>query len=165
MDSRDPIEKALDLRPLSETKEDKNSYENLEEDKENELPVVNENENTELSTNTETPPEVIESIQDIELARENIKNLIESGNSSLEELIDVAKQSENPRAYEVVSGLMKTLLDANKDFIDVSTKRKYAKEEVLNPKEQTSSSTNVTNNNLILSTSDLLEMIKGEKEE
>jgi hypothetical protein len=59
---------------------------------------------------------------------------------------------------------MKTLLDANKDFVEMSMKKKYAKEEILNPKEE-QATTNVTNNNLILSTADLLAMIKGDKKE
>jgi hypothetical protein len=58
---------------------------------------------------------------------------------------------------------MKTLLDANKDYADISTKRKFAKEEINGPKE--AAQTNVTNNNLIVSTSDLLRMIKGEPED
>jgi hypothetical protein len=53
---------------------------------------------------------------------------------------------------------MKTLLDANKDYVEMSTKRRYAKEE----DPSADKSTNVTNNNLIVSTADLLKMIKGE---
>jgi hypothetical protein len=55
---------------------------------------------------------------------------------------------------------MKTLLDANKDFVEMSMKKKYAVDEVNAPKE--AAQTNVVNNNLILSTTDLLKMIKGE---
>jgi hypothetical protein len=75
-------------------------------------------------------------------------------------MISLAKQSESPRAFEVASTLMKTLLDANKDFVEISTKKKYAIEEKNGPKE--AAQTNVTNNNLILSTADLLKMLKGE---
>ena len=72
-------------------------------------------------------------------------------------MVEIAKQSESPRAFEVVSTLMKTLLDANKDYVEMSTKKRYAKEEE-------SPSTQVTNNNLIVSTADLLKMIKGDNE-
>jgi hypothetical protein len=102
-------------------------------------------------------------VRDIELARSNIKNIIEQGDESLNELINLAKQSESPRAFEVVSSMMNTLLHANKDFVEMSMKKKYAKEEILNPKEE-QAATNVTNNNLILSTTDLLKMLKGETE-
>jgi hypothetical protein len=143
MMNNDKIADVLGLRPLEEAK------------KEN-LPEVIEHEEVKL-------PEIKdddETIRDIELARKNIKNIIEKGDESLNEMIELAKQSESPRAFEVASGLMKTLLDANKDFVDMSMKKKYAKDELNGPKD--AAQTNVTNNNLIISTADLLKMMKGE---
>lgn len=104
------------------------------------------------------PAENNENIDDMELARQNIKNIIEMGDDAVKEMVEIAKQSESPRAFEVVSTLMKTLLDANKDFVDISTKKKYASEEESSPKQDV----NVTNNNLIVSTADLLKMLKGD---
>lgn len=101
-----------------------------------------------------------EVIDDIDLAKQNISELMIKGAESLDELMAVAKQSQNPRAYEVVSTLMKTLIDANKEFVGMSEKKKYAKED--HPAGQ--ATTNVTNNNLILSTTDMLKMIKGDME-
>ena len=98
-----------------------------------------------------------ENLKDIELAKSNIENIISLGDEAVKEMVEIAKQSESPRAFEVVSTLMKTLLDANKDFVEMSTKKRYAKEEHR-------AETNITNNNLILSTADLLKMIKGEHE-
>ena len=99
-----------------------------------------------------------ETIKDIELARKNIKDIIVKGGESLDEILALAKQSESARSFEVASTLMKTLLDANKDFVEMSMKRKYAKEEI-----PASTQNNVTNNNLIVSTADLLKMLKGDK--
>lgn len=99
-----------------------------------------------------------ENIADIELAKRNIENIIGLGDDAVKEMVEIAKQSESPRAFEVVSTLMKTLLDANKDYVELSTKKRYAKEE-----EETKQETNITNNNLIVSTADLLKMIKGEE--
>jgi hypothetical protein len=98
-----------------------------------------------------------ENLRDIELAKKNIENIISLGDDAVKEMVEIAKQSESPRAFEVVSTLMKTLLDANKDYVEMSTKKRYAKEEH-------KAETNVTNNNLIVSTADLLKMIKGENE-
>ena len=100
----------------------------------------------------------LENLKDIELAKANIENIINLGDDAVREMTEIAKQSESPRAFEVVSTLMKTLLDANKDYVEMSTKKRYAKEEDQQGK------TEVTNNNLIVSTSDLLKMIKGEKD-
>jgi hypothetical protein len=95
-----------------------------------------------------------ENLKDIELAKANIENIISLGDDSVKEMVEIAKQSESPRAFEVVSTLMKTLLDANKDYVEMSTKKRYAKEEANPAKNE------VTNNNLIVSTADLLKMIK-----
>lgn len=140
----DKISQVLGLRPLAEAKEE-------------DLPTVVEEKK---ALPTLVTDEDDETIRDIEQARGNIKNIIEQGDDALKEMISLAKQSESPRAFEVASTLMKTLLDANKDFVEMSTKKKYAKEEKMGPKE--AAQTNVTNNNLILSTADLLKMIKGE---
>jgi hypothetical protein len=144
--SNDKISELLGLRPLEEAKKE-------------ELPTVVDV-SPQLPSIDVSNIEEDETIRDIEQARGNIKNIIEQGDDALKEMISLAKQSESPRAFEVASTLMKTLLDANKDFVEMSTKKKYAIEEKLGPKE--AAQTNITNNNLILSTADLLKMIKGE---
>ena len=94
---------------------------------------------------------------------EDIQGVMTTGEEAMREMLEIAKQSEHPRAFEVVSTLMKTVLDANKDFADISSKKRFVKEEINGPKEN--AQTNVTNNNLIVSTADLLKMIKGENED
>jgi hypothetical protein len=90
---------------------------------------------------------------DYEYARENFYNVIEKGTQALEEMLDVAKASEHPRAYEVVSTLMKTLVDANKDLVAMGEKKKKSEE----PEEEK----RVTNNNLFVgSTSELQQLLK-----
>lgn len=89
---------------------------------------------------------------DFKYARENFYNVIEKGTEALEDMLRVAQASEHPRAYEVVSTIMKTLMDANKDLVDLSDKKQKRDE----PKEQA-----VTNNNLFVgSTAELQKMLK-----
>jgi hypothetical protein len=149
MDNMNPIDKALGLRPLEAALEDAETT--VEQ-----VPVVVADVHTEITKNSSSDDETL---LDIEKARVNIQDIIEKGGDSLKEMIDLAKQSESPRAFEVAANLMKTLLDANKDFVDMSMKKKYQKEEIDGPKE--AAQTNVTNNNLILSTKDLLDLIKN----
>jgi hypothetical protein len=150
-----PIDSALGLRPIEQSKEQDTTPADT-------TPAVVEQKITDLSVSSDLLSDD-ENLKDIELARKNIQNIIEKGDESLKEMIALAKQSESPRAFEVASTLMKTLLDANREFVEMSTRKKYAKEEILNPKkEEETNTTNVTNNNLILSTADLLKMIKGE---
>jgi hypothetical protein len=69
-------------------------------------------------------------------------------------MLEVARQSQHPRAYEVVSTLMKTLADANKDLIEVSTKKNE-------DKDAEDKGPEVVNNNLFVgSTADLQKMLK-----
>ena len=72
-------------------------------------------------------------------ARDNLYDVIEKGNEALEDLIQVAKASEHPRAYEVVAQLIKTLNDSNQNLMDVQKKLKD-----LN-KNQSEGPKNVTN--------------------
>lgn len=149
--NEDKIAEVLDMRPLEEAKEKivselpANSFDT-------DLPAVQQ---SNLPSVAEKNAE--ENLKDIELAKRNIENIINLGDDAVKEMVEIAKQSESPRAFEVVSTLMKTLLDANKDYVEMSTKKRYAKE------EQTTQ-TQVTNNNLIVSTADLLKMIKGEND-
>lgn len=92
--------------------------------------------------------------EDFQLARENIKELIDQGKDVFAEMIQVAKQSQHPRAYEVLGNLMKIAIDANKDLLAL---RKQKKELV----KKTDGSPTTVNNNLVLSTADLLKMIKN----
>lgn len=91
---------------------------------------------------------------DYKYARENFYNVIERGSEALEQMLDVARASEHPRAYEVVSTIMKTLVDANKDLVDLSTKKKERDE----PKDEGPSTVN--NNLFVGSTADLQSMLK-----
>ena len=98
-----------------------------------------------------------EAEKDFEYARDNFYNIIETGTEALQQMLDVAKASEHPRAYEVVSTLMKTLVDANKDLVSMGDKTR---------KEEAKQEKAVTNNNLFVgSTADLQKLIKNMKDE
>ena len=92
---------------------------------------------------------------DYDYARKNLYDVIEKGTAALEDIIDIAKQSESPRAFEVVTNLIKTMVDANKDLLELQKKNK----DIMKSDDATQN--NVTNNNLILTTGDLLKMIKN----
>jgi hypothetical protein len=97
---------------------------------------------------------------DYEYARRNNYDIIERGMSALEDIIDIAKQSESARAFEVATNLMKTMLDANKDLLELAQKNKELTRDDRVPEKQ------VTNNNLFVgSSADLLKMLKTNKDE
>jgi len=148
MAKENKIAETLNMRPIDEAKAEEQNEEQLD------LPVIRQETLPAIQSDDKNAEE---NLKDIELAKANIENIINLGDDAVKEMVEIAKQSESPRAFEVVSTLMKTLLDANKDYVEMSTKKRYAKE------EQTTTQ-NVTNNNLIVSTADLLKMIKDGNE-
>jgi len=113
-----------------------------------------ENEVTTLTKVPASDSKVENADKDYEYARENFYNVIEKGTHALEEMLEVAKASEHPRAYEVVSTIMKTLVDANKDLVTMSDK----KVKDLKPEEQAQGTVN--NNLFVGSTNELQKVLK-----
>ena len=90
---------------------------------------------------------------DFQYARENLYNLIERGQDGLEELLEIAKQSEHPRAFEVVGQMIDKLTTTNKELLNLHKTKKDIKTE--------KGPTNVTNALYVGSTADLQKMLKG----
>ena len=92
--------------------------------------------------------------RDIKYARENLYHLAERGRDALEDLLELANQSQHPRAYEVVGQLIKTLTDTNDRIVDIQKKA----QELLEPKDGPSK---VTNNLFVGNTSELTRLLGG----
>lgn len=98
--------------------------------------------------------------QDADYAKDNIKKLIEIGMNSVEDAAAVARDSESPRAYEVVSTMIKNLTDMNLQLMDIHGKKKD-----LNTTESaapaSNGSSNITTNNAFFvgTTKELSELI------
>jgi dGTP triphosphohydrolase len=99
---------------------------------------------------------------DYQYVRQNLHDIIDKGSMSLDALLELAKASEHPRAFEVVGQLTKTLVDANKDLIEVQRKIKELKKDTV----EKESAKNVTNNNLFVgSTADLLKALRNKEDD
>lgn len=94
---------------------------------------------------------------DFEVSRGNLRILLQQGQEALQKSLDVAMQSEHPRAFEVVGNLMKQLADINQQLLDLHQQ----KQKLDAPKE--GSRKEVTNNNVIFtgSTAELNKLIKN----
>jgi DNA-binding ferritin-like protein len=84
-----------------------------------------------------------------------LKEIISSAQQSIADLSSIASTSESPRAYEVLSTMMKTIVDANKDLLELQKSVKKLKEEDKKDNPQ-----NVTNALYVGSTGDLMKLIK-----
>ena len=95
---------------------------------------------------------------DYNYARENYYNLIERNQDAVEEMLEIAKQSEHPRAFEVVGQLIKSGLDANKELMTLhKTKKELSIEK--------SSGVNVNNAVFVGSTAELQKLLKVKRGE
>lgn len=93
---------------------------------------------------------------DYNTSRDNLHSLLETGKQALETALTVAKQSEHPRAFEVVGNLMKQLADINQQLLDVHQQKKKLEE------PSKTSTKNTTNNSIFVgSTAELSKMIKN----
>lgn len=74
-----------------------------------------------------TPHEDNDIEADYNLSRKTFRSLIDKGNAAMENLTDLAKESESPRAYEVLATMMRTIADTTKDLYDLQKKTKDLK--------------------------------------
>ena len=108
-----------------------------------------------------TPHEAGDADADYNLSRRTFRDLINKGNQAMESLTDLAKESESPRAYEVLATMMKTIADTTKDLYDLQKKTKDLKGE----KKVDAASVTVEKAVFVGTPSDLLKKIKEQKDE
>ena len=92
--------------------------------------------------------------KDYEYTRGNLYRIIEKGQEAIDGILEIAQESEMPRAYEVAGQLIKSVSDATDKLIDLQKKLKDVNE------EQSKGPTNVTNALFVGSTADLAKLIK-----
>ena len=90
---------------------------------------------------------------DFKYSRENLYHLIERGQDALDGILQVAKETDHPRAYEVAGQLLKTNADNAEKLVNLQTTKKKVKE--------SSGPKNVTNALFVGSTAELQKLIKG----
>lgn len=105
---------------------------------------------------TDLTPDIAD---DAEFARQNIREMITKGNSAMDTLIHVAKDTQHPRAFEVVATLLKNMSDLNKDLMEIQKRKKE-----LAPKSMNDKSMNIDKAVFVGSTTELVKFLKLNKE-
>lgn len=96
---------------------------------------------------------------DFEFTRETLYDLINKGRDGVEEMIEVAKQSEHPRAYEVLAKLIKDTADTSGQLMDLHRKEIQI-DKLINPNPVALPQVGTTNNLFVGSTTELQRMLK-----
>ena len=103
-------------------------------------------------------PENAEVDTDFDTGRNELYKMLEKGNTAIDGILNLAKEGEHPRAYEVAGQLIKTQSEIAQNLLDLQDKLKKIKDvKELGPK-------NVTNALFVGSTTELQKMIKKNKD-
>ena len=94
---------------------------------------------------------------DFEYQRQNFYSLVEKGQDAIEGILDLARESEHPRTYEVAGQLIKNVAEVTEKLGDLQEKMKKLKE------VPNSAPKNVTNALFVGSTAELQKMLKEKK--
>jgi len=99
---------------------------------------------------------------DLDTSRDNLHGALEITKQAMEELLLIARQSQHPRAYEVLNSYIKTYADISMDMTNYQMKKQK-----LQPKQagDEDGPTNITNNLFVGSTAELLQMMNKVKEQ
>ena len=97
--------------------------------------------------------------KDYEYTRGNLYSIIEKGQEAINGILELAQDSEMPRAYEVAGQLIKSVSDATDKLMDLQKKLKDVNEESVSK-----GPTNVTNALFVGSTADLSKLIKAQSD-
>ena len=93
--------------------------------------------------------------KDYEYQRQNFYNLVDKGSKAIDGILELAKESEHPRTYEVAGNLIKQVAEVTEKLGDLQTKMHKLKE------VPNKAPNNVTNALFVGSTAELQKMLKG----
>lgn len=93
--------------------------------------------------------------KDFDYAKRNMYDIIEKSKVALDGIMKVATEGDSPRAYEVVTQMLKTMSEINKDLIDL--------EKIKNETNKTTIKSTTNNSFFIGSTSDLQDLINPDR--
>ena len=92
---------------------------------------------------------------DYEYQRQQFYNLVEKGSTAIDGILEIAKEGEHPRGYEVAGNLIKQVSEVTEKLGDLQEKMRRLKEVPDNAPK------NVTNALFVGSTAELQNMLKG----
>ena len=91
-------------------------------------------------------------------SKDNLQDIIDQGKDAMEDILKIAKESEHPRAFEVFGGILKNVVEANKELIAMQKQmREMDKKKEVN-------NTNIDKAIFVGSTAELSKIIQGKND-
>ena len=73
-----------------------------------------------ITTKYNEPTDMQQDLSDAyQQSRENLQTIIDQGQEAMSEILEIAKQGQHPRAFEVYGTLLKNMVDANKELLNI----------------------------------------------
>jgi hypothetical protein len=113
------------------------------------LPSVVKQENTELDDDLQT---------DYETVRNNYEEIIEKGKDAIDDILEIARESEHPRAFEVAATMIKNVTEANEKLILLQKQMRDMKKG-----QKETSKTTIDKAIFVGSTAELSKLLKGKE--
>ena len=121
-------------------------------------PVEQEKKTQPIVTTHYNKPDVEQDLTDAyQQSKENLQEIIDSGKDAMEEILQIAKAGQHPRAFEVYGGILKNLVDANKELLGIQKQMRDM------DKKKETNNTNIDKAIFVGSTSELSKFLKGKE--
>lgn len=138
------------MNDLNKTLADVFNVEPVSEDKKEKLLV--------LSTHYNDPDLKQDLTDAYQQSKENLQGIIDQGKEAMEEILEIAKAGQHPRAFEVYGTLLKNMVDANKELLNIQKQMREMDEE-----KKKNSGTNIDKAIFVGSTAELNKLLKGKE--
>lgn len=127
-------------------------------------PISNDSENGNIDTNKKTNlpthyngSNLQQDLTDAyQQSRENLQNIIDQGQEAMEDILQIAKAGQHPRAFEVYGTLLKNMVDANKELLNIQKQIRDIGEN-----KKTKGDTNIDKAIFVGSTTELQKFLKN----
>ena len=116
-----------------------------------------DNETVDITVSNQVNPTTVDIEKDYKYTRGQLYSIIEKGQEAINGILELAQESEMPRAYEVAGQLIKNVADATDKLMDLQKKLKEVNEE-----EKTKGPSTVNNALFVGSTSELSKLLKAQ---
>ncbi len=132
----------FDINPISDTTSDDS----------------NQKKKVMLPTNYSAPDMKQDLTDAYQQSKENLQGIIDQGKEAMEDILEIAKAGQHPRAFEVYGTLLKNMVDANKELLNIQKQMRDMDEE-----KKKSSGTNIDKAIFVGSTNELNKLLKGKE--
>jgi len=115
-----------------------------------------------VPTKNNEPIESVDLKQDLkdayEQSKDNLQDLIDQGKEAMVEILEIAKAGQHPRAFEVYGTLLKNVVDANKELLNIQKQMRD-----MDGKKKSEGDTKIDKAIFVGSTAELSKLIKGKE--